>query len=98
MSTSKAKRERERVRKAERKAAMIPLMQQMKQILYFQQTGYWESNPQKLDWHHRDPTQKTRKISKMYDRSPQTIAEELAKCVLFHQSHHRALHRGRRKS
>ena len=92
MRTNKKKREKERLRKKARKLFMRPFLQNMKQVLYFQRTGRWEHNAEKLHWHHKDPALKTRKLSHLTTRSMRRVAEELRNCEVLHEVEHLALH------
>jgi hypothetical protein len=90
--TNKRKNENERARKKLRRAEMRPFLQRMKQMLYFQRTGKWIHDAEKLHWHHKDPTQKTRKLCHLITRSEQRIAQELRTCIVLHVKEHLALH------
>jgi phosphoribosylaminoimidazole carboxylase (NCAIR synthetase) len=92
MKTSAKKRKRENERKKARKAVNLPFLRRMKQILYFQRTGRWEYDYEKLHWHHKDPAKKTRKIAHLVTRSERRIAEELRNCIVLHVKEHLALH------
>jgi phosphoribosylaminoimidazole carboxylase (NCAIR synthetase) len=91
--TNKArKNENENARKKLRKAEMRPFLQRMKQMMYFQRTGRWIHDAEKLHWHHKDASQKTRKLAHLTTRSEQRIAKELRNCVVLHVKEHLALH------
>lgn len=92
MKTSDKKRECERQRKRARRAVNVPFLRRMKQILYYQRTGKWEHDYEKLHWHHKDPSKKTRKIAHLVTRSEKRIAQELRNCIVLHVKEHLELH------
>lgn len=52
-----------------------------------------ESNPILLDFHHKDPTQKRIKVSKMTGYSRREQFAEILKCDVFCKNHHILWHR-----
>ena len=92
MKTPDKKRKGERERKKARKAVNVPFLRRLKQMLYFQRTGKWEHDYEKLHWHHQDPSKKTRKIAHLVTRSEQRIAAELRHCIVLHVKEHLELH------
>lgn len=56
-----------------------------------------ESNIACLDFHHIDPTQKTRTVSQMVNRgcSEKRLLEEIDKCIVLCANCHRKLHCGK---
>jgi hypothetical protein len=52
-----------------------------------------ENHPAMLDFHHRDPKEKTYSVSRLVsDRSYTKAMEEIKKCAVLCANHHRLLH------
>ena len=76
MSSRKA----EATRKRRQKTNTRRFVQRLKERSYERRTG--ERLPHYLlHWHHRDPSEKYKKISQLYSRSIPRILEELKKCT-----------------
>ena len=51
-----------------------------------------ESDPEKLTFHHRDPSTKTKNVASMIDRSIPRIQKEIEKCIVLCETCHKNLH------
>lgn len=92
MKTPENIRQREAARKAKKREENVPKLRLLKQWRYFQRTGTWEWNPERLHWHHRDPGKKTRKVCHLVTRSWARIMQELANCEVLDREEHLSLH------
>jgi hypothetical protein len=50
-------------------------------------------DPELLEWHHPNMTERRKWISRLYDMSPVGLRREINRCICVHREVHRAIHR-----
>jgi len=89
---------REAVRKAKRRDENMAFSTELKRRIGGCQLSGQKLPPEELEWHHCDPSQKKRKITKMYRLSHAQFLAELSKCICIARDIHRAIHAPNKKS